>query len=514
MSDVQVVDVHKAFGETKALDGCTLHAYPGEIHAIIGENGSGKSTLAKVLSGIHTIDSGTVSIDGQRPTSPQEARRLGVATIFQEILVADETSITDNLFVGVDGLWLRKVPEDRKHSITAEMMHRFTGEHIDPSTPVGELPLSVKQWIVIGRALIGDPKVLIFDESSAALDLDGTARLHDEMRKLRDKGACVIIVTHRIAELVRITDRATVLRDGRTVGELSKSDITEANLLALMTGQAKSAGSTASPAQARAAIQTKREPVLRADHMSFGGKRSFDLSLLEGEVMGITGLDGAGQDDFVRALAGICPNDVGNVKMKVGSIWSELHDPLDAENAGMAFVSGDRKREGIFPNLSIFENLSIGLYKQTSNKAGFIARSKLEQIFAHEVRRFSIKIGNQHNRITTLSGGNQQKVLISRALAAQPRVIVLNDPARGVDIGTKKDLYRELKNFVAAGGAVVYLSSELEEFFDFADRVAVFHDQSIFHVLEGSDICEEKILPAMFGHTGPVHFDEPVVEVS
>jgi ribose transport system ATP-binding protein len=279
-----------------------------------------------------------------------------------------------------------------------------------------------------------------------------------------------------------------------------------------MTGQAKSAGSATSPVEAPGS-RAKREPVLRADGMSFRGKRSFDLDLLEGEVIGVTGLDGAGQDDFVRALACIRPSDKGTVKMKVGSAWNELRDPLGAENAGLAFVSGDRKREGIFPNLSIFENLAIGLYKQTSNKAGFIARTKLERIFADEVRRLSIKIGNEHDRITTLSGGNQQKVLISRALAAKPRVIVLNDPARGVDIGTKKDLYRELKKFVANGGAVVYLSSELEEFFDFADRVAVFYDRSIFRVLEGAEICEEKILPAMFGHIGRVHFDGPVEEV-
>lgn len=513
MSDVQVVDVHKAFGETKALDGATLHAFAGEIHAIIGENGSGKSTLAKVLSGIHTIDGGTVSILGQRPTSPKEARRLGVATIFQEVLVADELSVTDNLFVGVDGLWSRKVAEDQKRAIAAEMMHRFTGEHIDPSSPVGDLPLSVKQWIVIGRALIGDPKVLIFDESSAALDLDGTARLHDEMRKLRDKGACVIIVTHRIAELVRITDRATILRDGRTVGELTKGDITEANLLALMTGQAR-AGSAASTAAQSSTERKRRNPILRAEGLSFAGKTPFNFDLAEGEVVGVTGLDGAGQDDFVRALAGIRANGQGAVKVKVGGVWVDLRDALGAERAGVAFVSGDRKREGIFPNLSIFENLAIGLYKQASNKAGFIDRPKLEQIFADEVRRFSIKIGNKHNRITTLSGGNQQKVLISRALAAKPRVIVLNDPARGVDIGTKRDLYLELKKFVEQGGAVVYLSSELEEFFDFADRVAVFHDQSIFRVLEGTDISEEKILPAMFAHTSPVKFDEPVEEHS
>lgn len=513
MSDVQVIDVHKAFGETKALDGCTLRAYSGEIHAIIGENGSGKSTLAKVISGIHTIDSGTVSIVGSRPTSPEDARRLGIATIFQEVLVADDASVTDNLFVGVDGLWFRKIPEAKKQSIAAEMMHRFTGEHIDPNSRVGDHPLSVKQWIVIGRALIGEPKVLIFDESSAALDLDGTARLHEEMRRLRNKGACVIIVTHRIAELVRITDRATVLRDGRTVGELSKADITEANILSLMTGQARASGSPTTATTAR--VHPRNQPVLKVKAMALQASSGlFDFDLTEGEIVGVTGLDGAGQDEFVRALAGIHPSHQGRATMKVGANWVDLRHPLDAEQAGLAFVSGDRKREGIFPNLSIIENLSIGHYKRTSNKAGFIDRPQLEKIFAEEVRRFSIKIGNKHNRITTLSGGNQQKVLISRALAAKPRVIVLNDPARGVDIGTKHDLYRELKKFVAEGGAVVYLSSELEEFFDFADRVAVFHDQTVFRVLEGNDICEEKILPAMFAHTGPVDFNASIEEFS
>ena len=260
---VIVEKVSKSFGETRALDGCSFHARSGEIHAIVGENGSGKSTLAKILSGVIAAESGLVKVFGKTPRSPVEAGKLGVATIFQEILVANDASVADNLFVGSDGYFGSAMTRTERRTIARDLLKRLTLADIDPDAPVSNLPLSVKQWIVIGRALLTKPKLLILDESSAALDLDATNRLHQEIRSLRDAGCAVIIVTHRIAELIRITDRATVLRDGQVAGVLAKGDINEHNLLTLMTPpyrlQQKSTNQIAATGK-----QTTKRPVLTA----------------------------------------------------------------------------------------------------------------------------------------------------------------------------------------------------------------------------------------------------------
>lgn len=498
-AQILVRDVHKSFGETKALNGATLVAAGGEVHAVVGENGSGKSTLAKILSGVLHADAGEVTIGDTTPHSPIEARRLGIATIFQEVLVADDASVTANLFVGADSTWgLPAGMRERRHTV-ADIMQRLTGTSIDPDTAAGQFPLSVKQWIVIARALLTKPKYLILDESSAALDLDATVRLHHEIRRLREEGVCIIIVTHRIAELVRITDRATILRDGQTVATLPKEEITEKNLMALMTPLARQATAlkTAST-QARAQLGPA---LLKASGLQLAqDTRPFDFELRKGQIVGVTGLDGHGQDQFVKCLAGIAAavSGVPVIGDEHGKL-SPVTSLADADRLGISYVSGDRKRDGIFPDMSIYENLALGLYRRHLT-AGWIAQTPIAAAFKAEMRRLSVRYGSPSNKITSLSGGNQQKILIGRAFASKPRVIVLNDPARGVDLGTKRELYEELRKFSAAGGAVVYLSSEIEEFVGFADRVDVFRDNHLSWSLAGQDIDEQPILAAMFGH--------------
>lgn len=509
--DIVVDNVSKSFGETRALQGCSFRVRPGEIHAIVGENGSGKSTLAKILSGVLSADSGTVSVFGITPTSPVQARRLGVATIFQEVLVADEASVADNLFVGTDGFLGKSVSRAEKARVARGTLRRLALIDVDPDALVGSLPLSVKQWIVIGRGLLLNPKVLILDESSAALDLNATTRLHDEMRRLREGGSSVIIVTHRIAELVRITDRATILRDGQVVGELEKADINEHNLLTLMTPQSRLERVVQTPV-ARVAARASNAVLAAAGLKVQADADAFDFQLARTEIVGVAGLDGQGQENFVRLLAGIGVNLGGSVR-----VWTDdgqehaLRSLDDAEQFGVSYVSGDRKREGIFPNLSIYENLAIALFRASSGPLGWIRRAPILAAYETEVQRFSIKTGSRTNRITSLSGGNQQKVLIGRAFARTPRIIVLNDPARGVDLGTKLDLYQELRRYAASGGGVIYLSSEIEEFLGFADRVAVFHKGSIFRTFSGDQTTEDGMLAAMFGHVAPVTFDHESV---
>lgn len=502
---ISIVGARKAFGVTRALDGVTFHASLGEIHAIVGGNGCGKSTLAKVISGVMPVDSGQVSVLGRSPTTPHEARAAGIATVFQEVLVADDCTILENLYLGADHLWSRAISTQEKYRAAKELMEALVNAPIDLDTPVGLLPLGIKQWITIGRALLSRPRVLILDESSAALDFDSTERLFAKMRELRDNGAAVIIVTHRIAELVRICDRATVMRDGRNVGVLEKAEITEKNLLKLMTGRSQPHSSVSTSA----AEIDGGEVVMRGRRLKvWPNANTVDFDLHKGEILGVAGLDGQGQSEFVRILAGVDPAVESTPMIRaISGAFEPVADLADAGRHGIAYVSGDRKREGIFANLSIYENMLMPLYRRRARGGmlGFIDWPLLNGVFDWEAEKLMIKMGARTNKITSLSGGNQQKVLIARAFALNPNVMVLNDPARGIDVGAKTELYSHLRDFAATGKSVVYMSSEIEEFVGFASRVIVFRNGSIFDQFTGSEIEPARILEAMFGHGKGAH---------
>ena len=511
--DIYVQDASKSFGVTKALNGVNFKANFGEIHAIVGGNGCGKSTLAKVISGVLPLDKGKVSIMGHSPNSPIEAQRIGIATVFQEVMIAEEATVYENLFIGYDSFFGKKLAHRDRVEKAASIMLELSGEFVDPYTIASQLSLGMKAWITIGRAFLRNPKVLILDESSAALDFDSTERLFAKMRTLRDQGAAIFIVTHRIAELVRISDRATVMRDGVDVGVLAGDEITEKNLLGLMTGDKKF--STASEIKATPPDSISDEIVLSAKDLKVwdnGDVINFDLP--KGEILGVTGLDGQGQDNFVKALAGIDQPLSGEVIVKQSDEerertkkdYTTVNSLLDAKKSGVGYVSGDRKKEGIFPNMSIYENMVIPLYKGKQAKTsggfiGFIKWMELNGIFDWEVERLSIKTGPKNNLITSLSGGNQQKVMIARAFTTTPKILILNDPARGIDVGAKRDLYKHLRIFVNEGGTAIFLSSELEEFIGLCHRVLVFRDGSIFETFEKEDINPNTILEGMFGHT-------------
>ena len=511
--DIYVQDASKSFGVTKALNGVNFKANFGEIHAIVGGNGCGKSTLAKVISGVLPLDKGKVSIMGQSPNSPIEAQRVGIATVFQEVMIAEEATVYENLFIGYDSFFGKKLAHRDRVEKAASIMLELSGEFVDPYTIASQLSLGMKAWITIGRAFLRNPKVLILDESSAALDFDSTERLFAKMRTLRDQGAAIFIVTHRIAELVRVSDRATVMRDGVDVGVLAGDEITEKNLLGLMTGDKKF--STASEIKATPPDSISDEIVLSAKDLKVwdnGDVINFDLP--KGEILGVTGLDGQGQDNFVKALAGIDQPLSGEVVVKQSDEerertkkdYTTVNSLLDAKKSGVGYVSGDRKKEGIFPNMSIYENMVIPLYKGKQSKTsggfiGFIKWMELNGIFDWEVERLSIKTGPKNNLITSLSGGNQQKVMIARAFTTTPKILILNDPARGIDVGAKRDLYKHLRIFVNDGGTAIFLSSELEEFIGLCHRVLVFRDGSIFETFEKEDINPNTILEGMFGHT-------------
>jgi len=507
--ELYVKNVHKSFGVTKALADVSFTGYFGEIHAIIGGNGCGKSTLAKVLAGVLPIDSGKVSIKGAHPSTPKESRNLGVAMVFQEVLVADEASVVDNLFIGVDGFITKNLSDKEKQDKARELLSELADEEIDPLMPAGNLPLSIKAWITIARGLLREPDVLILDESTAALDFDSTERLFEKMRELRDKGSAVIIVSHRIAELVRISDRCTVMRDGIDVGVLEKEEVTEKNLLRLMTGKEQKADISVD-----AAHQTKYSQIsLKTKNMQvWPDSNKSDFELRKGEIVGVTGLDGHGHDDFVRILAGVDNAFDGFTEVNINNEnkYFSIKGLDDAIKHDIEFVSGDRKREGILPNLSITENLGISMYHKFSKIPGvrFIDWGAINDVVDWEVERLAIKTGPRENLITSLSGGNQQKVMLGRAFATQPKILILLDPARGIDLHTKLDLYKQLREFADDGNSVIYMSSELEEFIGFCSRVVVFREGSIFETFINEQINADGILESMFGHRQNPSFEK------
>jgi len=502
VGDIYVQDVHKSFGVTKALDGVNFSANFGEIHAIVGPNGCGKSTLAKVLSGVLPIDKGKVSVMGHFPTSPVMARDLGIATVFQEVMIADEASVVDNLFIGSDDFWYKNLTLREKAKKAEELMEDLVGEYVDPNTLAINLSLPIKAWITIGRAFLREnTKVLILDESSAALDFDSTERLFKKMREFRDSGMAVFIVTHRIAELIRISDKATVMRDGVDVGVLDKKDLNEKNLLSLMTGKVESGEKSKD-----VAVQTKSDKVvIRAkDLVVWPESAPVNLELRRGEILGVTGLDGNGHDDFVKILAGVQESHGGTTEvLNINDKFVKYNTLMEAKELGISFVSGDRKKEGILPNLSIYENMVIPLYRTTSRAGflGFINWLELNGVYEWELDRLNIKTGFKSDLVTSLSGGNQQKVMIARSFGQHPKILILNDPARGIDVNTKTDLYLHLRKYVEEGNSVVFLSSELEEFIGLCPKVIVFRHGSVFDIFENEKVNADTLLQGMFGQT-------------
>ena len=502
VGDIYVQDVHKSFGVTKALDGVNFSANFGEIHAIVGPNGCGKSTLAKVLSGVLPIDKGKVSVLGHFPTSPVMARDLGIATVFQEVMIADEASVVDNLFIGSDDFWYKNLTLREKAKKAEELMEDLVGEYVDPNTLAINLSLPIKAWITIGRAFLREnTKVLILDESSAALDFDSTERLFKKMREFRDSGMAVFIVTHRIAELIRISDKATVMRDGVDVGVLDKKDLNEKNLLSLMTGKVVSGEKSKD-----VAVQTKSDKVvIRAkDLVVWPESVPVNLEIRRGEIIGVTGLDGNGHDDFVKILAGVQESHGGTTEvLNINDKFVKYNTLMEAKELGISFVSGDRKKEGILPNLSIYENMVIPLYRTTSRAGflGFINWLELNGVYEWELDRLNIKTGFKSDLVTSLSGGNQQKVMIARSFGQHPKILILNDPARGIDVNTKTDLYHHLRKYVEEGNSVVFLSSELEEFIGLCPKVIVFRHGSVFDIFENEKVNADTLLQGMFGQT-------------
>jgi ABC-type sugar transport system ATPase subunit len=498
---VRVEHVAKAFGATQALRDCSFELRAGEVHALAGENGSGKSTLVKILSGVHVPDSGRVEIAGAtvQLRSPKVAQERGVVTVFQEVLVAESRTVLENVWLGADGTWRAKVPAREKRRLAKAALEELLGKPVDLSTIMEDLSLSDRQACCIVRALLRKPRILILDEATSALDVATRDRLFTLIARLAGDGVGVIFITHRMDELEEIGDRITVMRSGQTVANLKRAAWTPRELVRLMTGADELV--TVGRPEARTAQARHGAPVLSVHGLRLRpGAKPIDLQVHAGELIGLAGLEGHGQNDFLEALWG---QNVfaGEVIRHFPNRDVVVRSPVHAADCDIAYVPRERGLDSLFSWMSIRENFALPTLAQ-DGRLGWLSPRSSRRRFASYVDRLKIVLGSPEDRITTLSGGNQQRVIIARWLAFGPRVLLLNDPTRGIDINAKHDLYALFGALASENLAVVMLSTELDEHVELMDRVLVFREHELFRELDRGELSREALVSAFFGEGG------------
>lgn len=492
-----VSKVSKAFGATQALTDGSFELRAGEVHALVGENGSGKSTLVKIMSGVHRPDGGSISAGGQaiRLRNPQAAQRHGIVTVFQEVLAAESCSVVENVWLGSD-TWTKRTPPKEKRTRAAAAMERLIGETIDLDQPVEDLPLGYRQAACIARAMVRNARVLILDEPTAALDIATRDRLFAVLRELAADGVGVIIITHRIDELFEIGDRLTVLRSGSTVATVEQGEWTPGDLVRLMTGANTLAEEQSG--YARPLADRSGRPLISVKELRLKPDRKpIDLTIEAGVLVGVAGLEGHGGNEFVEALRG-GDNAGGELRRHLDGEDFAVRTPREAADAGIVYVPRERRVESLVGWMSIRENFALATLDRDSRHGWLSLRSSRRRLQPY-VNALGIVYGDDSDAITTLSGGNQQKVVVARWLAFGPRVLVLNDPTRGVSISTKQELYRLLAALASDGVAVVMLSSELDEHVELMDRVLVFREHELSTVIERRALSRERLVGAFFG---------------
>jgi len=485
--------VSKRFAATQALSDVTLELRAGEVHALVGENGAGKSTLVKILAGIHTPDTGTVELDGQPVVlrGPAHARDLGIAVVHQEPRLFPDLSVAENVFMG-------HAPSGPLGSIDWRAMRReakslfdILDVRFDVQAPVRGLSMADQQLIEIAKALSVEAKVLVLDEPTASLSAHEVERLFTIVRGLRDRGVAVLFVSHRLGEVFDLCDRSTVLRDGKHVITTSTRELTTADLIRHMVGRQVSLFPK---------VDTEAGDVLLevAGLTRTGEFEDVTFSVRAGEIVGMAGLVGAGRTEVARVLFGIDQRDAGTVR--VGGRDVRFASPSEAMDAGVAYLPEDRHQEGLVLDFSIAENVTLPILRRLFPR--LLTHASTERAVAREyTERFNVRMTGVDQPVGALSGGNQQKVVLAKWLASKPRVLILDEPTRGIDIGAKVEVHRLIADLAAAGLAVILISSDLPEVLAMSDRILVLHEGRLTAEIPRARATEERV---MFAATGNV----------
>jgi len=478
------------FPGVRALDDVHFDVHYGEVHALVGENGAGKSTLLKVLGGVHSPTQGRLLLAGSpfAPARPSDAIAAGISVIYQEFTLFPDLTVAENVYIGREPI-SRRTRGIRYSEMRAGCQRLFTalGVQVDPDARVVDLPVATQQLVEIAKALSSEGRVIVMDEPTAALNRTEVARLMDVVRRLRDEGRAVIYVSHHLEEVFEIADRATVLREGRNVGTLEIAAATEPELVRMMVGRDIKA------VFHRDAV-AQGDVVLRLEGLSAGPLlRDIDVEVRRGEVLGIGGVAGAGQTDLTQTIFGAMPIRSGS--MELGGAPFAPHTPAEAIAAGVGFLHEDRKRAGILPDLSLEQNVSISVLERL--RAGILRLMSMgaeRQLATDTIDSLRIRTRAPDQSIRELSGGNQQKVLLGRALAPGGRLVILNEPTRGVDIGAKAEIHQLVNRLTADGAAVLMVSSDLPELVGMSDAVVVLSHGRVVGRLTGATLTEENVI--------------------
>ncbi|GAA1999390.1 sugar ABC transporter ATP-binding protein [Catenulispora subtropica] len=490
--------IGKEFPAVRALTDVDFRLHPGEIHALLGENGAGKSTLIKVLTGVHSFDSGTVMLDGApvRVVSPHHAQELGISTVYQEVNLCPNLSVAENIFLGREPVAGGLLRWRRMRREAAALVKEF-GLDIDVSAQLDSYPLAIQQLVAIVRAVgpgagagaAGRTKVLILDEPTSSLDRDEVQVLFTVMRRLKASGVAVVFVSHFLDQVYEVCDRMTVLRNGRVVGEYRVSELDQVGLVRLMLGRELDVLEELGDHD-RAAPGAV---VLRADGLGRkGGIAPYDLEIRAGEVIGLAGLLGSGRTELARLLVGADRADHG--ALEVDGKGVPLHGPRSAIAKGIAYCPENRKTEGLVLDLTVRENILLAL-QAAQGWARRVPREVADELVARYIAALDIRPADPEARAGTLSGGNQQKVLLARWLITEPRLLVLDEPTRGIDVGAKAEIQKLVASLAAEGMSVLFISAELEEVLRLSHSIGVLRDRSLVALLaNGPEVTADRIM--------------------
>jgi len=495
---LEALGVNKRFGNTIALKDATFVCQPGSIHALVGENGAGKSTLIKIVAGVVSADSGMIKIDGNvsTVTSPSQAAQQGILPVFQELSLLPELTIAENIFIS-------NAPQNRLGIInrkrlkqSAEALFADLGlDQIDPTSLVKEIPLAQRQLVEIAKAVSHDPKVLILDEGTSALAVQDVKIVFEFIRRMRDQGRSVIFISHRMSEVEEIADMLTIFRDGEDVGSFPMGSISHEEMVQLMIGRKLEQVFPPKPAPGK-----PRTPILEVENLSWEPTlHSISLSVGKGEIVGLGGLDGQGQAELLFALFGVLRGVHGTVRIHGQEVNIKTPSAATNKSNRIALIPEDRKTEGLILPMSVGDNSIMAIIDRLINHFGLVNNQKERSTIQQMIEQMQVKVSSPRTPVRSLSGGNQQKVVIGKWLLTDAQIYLLHDPTRGIDVGTKQEIYQLIRNLADKETGILFFSTELSELVGLCDRVLVLYEGRIFRELTGSDINETNIVAAALG---------------